>query len=99
MSPSRTLSEIKLKRTDTTLDLSQKAKRAKEEKKKSPKGGSRGRYLYDRSEAVGSGRTESEGRYGRRSRDSAGITIVAWELLPGQDPPQELRLTPLYLGR
>ena len=28
------LSEIKLKRTDTTLDLSQKAKRAKEEKKK-----------------------------------------------------------------
>ncbi|KAI2782003.1 hypothetical protein F4815DRAFT_464969, partial [Daldinia loculata] len=31
---SRTLSEIKLKRTDTTLDLSQKAKRAEEEKKK-----------------------------------------------------------------
>lgn len=30
----RTLSEIKLKRTDTTLDLSQKAKRAKEKKKK-----------------------------------------------------------------
>jgi hypothetical protein len=30
----RTLSEIKLKRTDTTLDLSQKAKRAGEEKKK-----------------------------------------------------------------
>jgi hypothetical protein len=29
-----TLSEIKLKRTDTTLDLSQKAKRAEEEKKK-----------------------------------------------------------------
>ena len=29
-----TLSEIKLKRTDTTLDLSQKAKRAGEEKKK-----------------------------------------------------------------
>ena len=29
----RTLSEIKLKRTDTTLDLSQKAKRAGEEKK------------------------------------------------------------------
>ena len=28
------LPEIKLKRTDTTLDLSQKAKRAKEEKKK-----------------------------------------------------------------
>jgi hypothetical protein len=27
------LSEIKLKRTDTTLDLSQKAKRAKEEKR------------------------------------------------------------------
>ena len=30
----RIISEIKLKRTDTTLDLSQKAKRAKEEKKK-----------------------------------------------------------------
>ena len=30
----RVLSEIKLKRTDTTLDLSQKAKRAKEEKEK-----------------------------------------------------------------
>jgi hypothetical protein len=30
----RDLSEIKLKRTDTTLDLSQKAKRAKEEKKR-----------------------------------------------------------------
>ena len=29
----RGLSAIKLKRTDTTLDLSQKAKRAKEEKK------------------------------------------------------------------
>lgn len=29
----RDLSEIKLKRTDTTLDLSQKAKRAKEERK------------------------------------------------------------------
>jgi len=28
----RVVSEIKLKRTDTTLDLSQKAKRAKEEK-------------------------------------------------------------------
>lgn len=33
----RTLSEIKLKRTDTTLDLSQKAKRAGEEKKKKRK--------------------------------------------------------------
>jgi hypothetical protein len=33
----RTLSEIKLKRTDTTLDLSQKAKRAGEEKKKKSK--------------------------------------------------------------
>ena len=30
--PRRTISEIKLKRTDTTLDLSQKAKRAKEER-------------------------------------------------------------------
>jgi len=30
----RAVSEIKLKRTDTTLDLSQKAKRAKEKKKK-----------------------------------------------------------------
>ena len=29
----RNVSEIKLKRTDTTLDLSQKAKRAKEEKR------------------------------------------------------------------
>ena len=33
----RTLSEIKLKRTDTTLDLSQKAKRAEKRKKKSIK--------------------------------------------------------------
>ena len=30
----RVLSEIKLKRTDTTLDLSQKAKRAEEEKER-----------------------------------------------------------------
>jgi hypothetical protein len=30
----RNVSEIKLKRTDTTLDLSQKAKRAKEEKRR-----------------------------------------------------------------
>ena len=37
----RTLSEIKLKRTDTTLDLSQKAKRAGEEKKKRVNGGGR----------------------------------------------------------
>jgi hypothetical protein len=34
----RTLSEIKLKRTDTTLDLSQKAKRAEKEKEKTSKG-------------------------------------------------------------
>jgi len=33
----RIVSEIKLKRTDTTLDLSQKAKRAKEKKKKCSK--------------------------------------------------------------
>lgn len=33
------ISEIKLKRTDTTLDLSQKAKRAKEEKKWFGRGG------------------------------------------------------------
>ena len=39
------LSEIKLKRTDTTLDLSQLAKRAGEEKKKR-KGRMGGRYLY-----------------------------------------------------
>ena len=31
------LSEIKLKRTDTTLDLSQKAKRAKEKREKESK--------------------------------------------------------------
>jgi hypothetical protein len=42
----RTLSEIKLKRTDTTLDLSQKAKRAEEEKKKSLKSWGREEYLY-----------------------------------------------------
>lgn len=42
----RTLSEIKLKRTDTTLDLSQKAKRAGEEKKKKSKGRGERRYLY-----------------------------------------------------
>ena len=37
----RAVSEIKLKRTDTTLDLSQKAKRA--EKKKKKRGGKGGR--------------------------------------------------------
>ena len=41
----RTLSEIKLKRTDTTLDLSQKAKIAKEEKKKKVQKLSRGRRV------------------------------------------------------
>ena len=42
------LSEIKLKRTDTTLDLSQLAKRAKEEREKKiyKDGGREGRYLY-----------------------------------------------------
>ena len=46
-----TLSEIKLKRTDTTLDLSQKAKRAKEEKKrKGPKSRREGQsYILFRS--------------------------------------------------
>jgi hypothetical protein len=34
----RNVSEIKLKRTDTTLDLSQKAKRAKEEKRRARDG-------------------------------------------------------------
>ena len=44
----RTLSEIKLKRTDTTLDLSQMAKRAGEEKKKKKfkKADGLERYLY-----------------------------------------------------
>ncbi|RAH45092.1 uncharacterized protein BO95DRAFT_154377 [Aspergillus brunneoviolaceus CBS 621.78] len=41
----RTLSEIKLKRTDTTLDLSQKAKRAGEEKKKFEREAGCERYL------------------------------------------------------
>ena len=43
----RVVSEIKLKRTDTTLDLSQKAKRAKEKRKKrilKILGGERGIY-------------------------------------------------------
>jgi hypothetical protein len=39
----RDLSEIKLKRTDTTLDLSQKAKRAKEKRRKKRKAETRGR--------------------------------------------------------
>lgn len=42
----RTLSEIKLKRTDTTLDLSQKAKRAGEEKKKVGRAAGIAQYLY-----------------------------------------------------
>ncbi|RAH85260.1 hypothetical protein BO86DRAFT_187146 [Aspergillus japonicus CBS 114.51] len=42
----RTLSEIKLKRTDTTLDLSQKAKRAGEEKKKKSKERRAARGIY-----------------------------------------------------
>ncbi|KAK4191264.1 hypothetical protein QBC35DRAFT_25747 [Podospora australis] len=39
----RVVSEIKLKRTDTTLDLSQKAKRAKEEKKENKQSWAGGR--------------------------------------------------------
>ena len=46
----RTLSEIKLKRTDTTLDLSQKAKRAGKEKKKSLKFAGGKEYLYSSGE-------------------------------------------------
>lgn len=42
----RTLSEIKLKRTDTTLDLSQMAKRAGEEKKKKIKLGRGSMDIY-----------------------------------------------------
>ncbi|PYI15502.1 hypothetical protein BO99DRAFT_250609 [Aspergillus violaceofuscus CBS 115571] len=42
----RTLSEIKLKRTDTTLDLSQKAKRAGKEKKKKSKERRAARGIY-----------------------------------------------------
>ena len=42
----RVVSEIKLKRTDTTLDLSQKAKRAKEEKRKIPNAGSDAGIIY-----------------------------------------------------
>ena len=41
-----TLSETKLKRTDTTLDLSQKAKRAGEEKKKNYKERRGVGYIY-----------------------------------------------------
>jgi len=41
----RTISEIKLKRTDTTLDLSQKAKRAEEEKE-ALEGRPRGIYTW-----------------------------------------------------
>ena len=41
-----TLSEIKLKRTDTTLDLSQKAKRAEEEKEKKIKIAEGGLGIY-----------------------------------------------------
>ncbi|KAL4897204.1 hypothetical protein BDV59DRAFT_170093 [Aspergillus ambiguus] len=44
----RTLSEIKLKRTDTTLDLSQKAKRAGKEKKKNSKERRAKRCIYTR---------------------------------------------------
>ncbi|KAL6239229.1 hypothetical protein BDW75DRAFT_154096 [Aspergillus navahoensis] len=42
----RTLSEIKLKRTDTTLDLSQKAKRAGKEKRKKFQKGAATAGLY-----------------------------------------------------
>ena len=43
----RGIPEIKLKRTDTTLDLSHSAKRAKEEEKKSLKvAGGQARYIY-----------------------------------------------------
>ena len=43
----RRISEIKLKRTDTTLDLSQKAKRAKEKKKEKGRvGGTMGLYRW-----------------------------------------------------
>jgi hypothetical protein len=54
----RDLSEIKLKRTDTTLDLSQKAKRAEEEKRKRRSFASRpaGEEFYTRSQGGESGR-------------------------------------------
>jgi hypothetical protein len=43
----RVISEIKLKRTDTTLDLSQKAKRAKEERRKeNSKNGGEGGAIF-----------------------------------------------------
>ena len=42
----RTLSEIKLKRTDTTLDLSQKAKRAGEKKERNFQRAREGSGLY-----------------------------------------------------
>ena len=55
----RVVSEIKLKRTDTTLDLSQKAKRAKEEKRKSPNSGSEGEVIYWRKGARASVQTSA----------------------------------------
>ena len=42
----RTVSVFTLKRTDTTLDLSQKAKRAGEERKKKSENVGEGGYLY-----------------------------------------------------
>ena len=70
------LSEIKLKRTDTTLDLSQLAKRAKEEREKKiyKDGGREGRYLYVQggerpgAQSVNSaGPSDREGAYSVRS--------------------------------
>ena len=64
----RAVSEIKLKRTDTTLDLSQKAKRAEEKKKKKfqRRGGS-GTLIYPRgagpcTSAISQPRTDHRGR-------------------------------------
>jgi len=42
----RTVSVFTLKRTDTTLDLSQKAKRAREERKEKVEKVGEGGYLY-----------------------------------------------------
>ena len=48
VTPYRRLPEIKLKRTDTTLDLSQKAKRAKEERKEEEEEEREGLYSFSR---------------------------------------------------
>lgn len=78
----RDLSEIKLKRTDTTLDLSQKAKRAKEEKKRKKLRFSAGRReIYSPARAVCSGARQNFVSEDGEARAPGGSIAFIWARL------------------